>query len=563
MSRNVAEAVVDELVEAGVEVVFGLPGVHNLSLFAALDASPIRTVVVRHEAAAAYAADAVGRLTGRPGVCVTTSGPGAANAITAMGEAQASRSPLLHITTTVARRHLDPSRSRGVLHEHPRQRDLFVPVSKVALHLYGAGAAADVRDALAVAAVPPQAPTYVELPTDLLDDEAAPAGIPDDESRRAVDRSPGGPRLSQAPELGSAEPRGLADRLAAAERPAIWVGSGAAACGASIAALAERLHAPVVLTHSAKRRWDAAPHPLVLAHPPHEPPVAELLDECDALLVLGSDLDGMMTQEFRLPLEPILRVDVDPERAAGDDRYASAQAVVADVAEVVEALLKIVPERSHGWGPQSVAAADAGARQALADDADARGGLAYLSALDAALGDRDAAVVCDMAVTGYWAGGYLPLRPARRILYPLGWGTLGFALPASIGAAVAHPGRAVAICGDGGALFAIGELATLAQERLDVTVVVHNDACYGMLRYDEERHFGRTFAVDLEAPDFTALARSFDIPAWNADLSAGRDFESALTAALATDGPSLVEVTGDLSPPRVTSARWPLAHAAA
>jgi acetolactate synthase-1/2/3 large subunit len=555
MSRNVAEAVVDELVDAGVEVVFGLPGVHNLALFAALEASPIRTVVVRHEAAAAYAADAVGRLTGRPGVCVTTSGPGAANAITAMGEAQASRSPLLHITTTIARRHLDPDRSRGVLHEHPRQRELFVPVSKLAVHLGEADAATHVRAAFDAAATAPQEPAYAQLPTDLLE-EASVAPVRGEE--------PAGDAAAAVPS--STDLRALADRLAAAERPAIWVGSGAAAHAAAVSTLAERLGAPIFLTHSAKRRWDAAPHPLVPAHPPHETQVGELLDRCDALLVLGSDLDGMMTQEFRLPLEPILRVDVDAERAAGDDRYASELAVVGDAGAAVAGLLDLVPADAvpgagADWGAAAVAAADAAVAGALAEDPQAAGGLAYLAALDSALGDGEAAVVCDMAVSGYWTGGYLPLRPGRRILYPLGWGTLGFALPASIGAATAGAGRAVAICGDGGALFAIGELATLAQERLPVTVVIHNDACYGMLRYDEERRFGRAFAVDLEAPDFAALARSFGLPAWTADLGAG-DFESALAEALAVDGPSLVEVTGALSPPRVTSARWPLVHGA-
>ncbi len=554
MSRNVAEAVVDELVEAGVEVVFGLPGVHNLALFAALEASPIRTIVVRHEAAAAYAADAVGRLTGRPGVCVTTSGPGAANAVTAMGEAQASRSPLLHITTTIARRHLDPDRSRGVLHEHPRQREIFVPVSKLAVHLDGPDAAEGVRDAFAAAAAAPQEPTYVELPTDLLEETSSAGAGRERLGRDGVS--------GRAPSMDALH--GVADRLAVARRPAIWVGSGAAGGAADIVALAERLDAPIFLTHSAKRRWNAAPHPLVPAYPPHEPAVGQLLERCDALLVLGSDLDGMMTQEFRLPLEPILRVDVDAERAAGDDRYASARVVVADAGAAVTGLLELVEtstEPVESWGAGAVAAADADAARALAGDPMAAGGLGYLAALDGALGDRPATVVCDMAVSGYWTGGYLPLGPGRRILYPLGWGTLGFALPASIGAATAGAGRAVAVCGDGGALFAIGELATLAQERLDVTVVVHNDACYGMLRYDEERRFGRSFAVDLEAPDFVALARSFGLPAWKADLGAG-DFEPALDAALDVEGPSLVEVTGPLSPPRVTSARWPLAHPA-
>ncbi|HEX2163722.1 MAG TPA: thiamine pyrophosphate-dependent enzyme, partial [Thermoanaerobaculia bacterium] len=455
----------------------------------------------------------------------------------------------------------------------PRQREIFVPVSKLALHLGEPDAPARVREAFEAAGVAPQEPAYVELPTDLLEQEAelgggtadaeggppAAGGASGQEPRSAV----AGAARPPAPSADAL--RALADALTAAERPAIWAGSGAAGGAASITTLAERLGAPIFLTHSAKRRWDTAPHPLVPVQPPHEPPVGELLDRCDALLVLGSDLDGMMTQEFRLPLEPILRVDVDAERAAGDDRYASAQALVADAGEVVEGLLGLVGDESTqgsaDWGAAAVRAADAAASAALADDTNADGGLAYLAALDAALGDRAAAVVCDMAVSGYWTGGYLPLRPGRRILYPLGWGTLGFALPASIGAAVAGAGRAVAICGDGGALFAIGELATLAQERLPATVVVHNDACYGMLRYDEERRFGRAFAVDLDAPDFVALARSFGIPAWKADLADG-DFESALSAALDVDGPSLVEVTGTLSPPRVTSARWPLVHAA-
>jgi acetolactate synthase-1/2/3 large subunit len=549
MSRTVAEGIVDALAEMRVEVVFGMPGVHNLALFAALEQSPIRTLVVRHEATAAYAADAVGRLTGSAGVCLTTSGPGAANAVTAMGEAQASRSPILHITTTVARPYLDNARRRGVLHEHPQQLEIFAPVSKSAQHIDDrSDIGGAIREALRTAAAPPKGPVYLQIPTDVLEEAwstSSPNGAPP-------------PMLAPTGE----ELRGLSSFLAASERPAIWIGSGAGDCGATVTRLAERLHAPIVLTHSAKRRWDAPGHPLVLAHPPHEAPVARLLERSDAVLVLGSDLDGMMTQEFRLPLDRIARVDVDPGRARGEAPYESVRAVVGAAGPVVEALLELLPERQAGWGPDAVREADTAAHQALAAESEAHGGLAFVAALDDALSDREAVVVCDMAVCGYWTGGYLPLRQQRRILYPLGWGTLGFALPASIGAAsLPGAGSTVVVCGDGGSLLSIGELATLAQEDLDVTVVVHNDGCYGMLRYDEQRRFGQTFAVELDAPDFVGLARSFGLRAWRADLADGA-LGDVLGEALEATGPSLVEVTGALSPPRVTSARWPLTRTA-
>lgn len=549
MTRNVAEAIVDALVDAEVGVVFGIPGAHNLGLFAALDTSPIRTVVVRREASAGYAADAVGRLTGRPGVCVTTSGSGAMNAITAMGEAHAARSPLLHIATTAARPDLGADRSRGVLRELPRQREIFGSVTKLARHLEDRDEVSHaVRAAIDMAAEPPQGPVYLEVPTDLLDEEDAPAL-----SNGRVERGP----VPTRDEL-----RRLASFLCAAERPAIWVGSGAAGCGEPVTELAARLHAPVVLTHGVKRRWDGSPHPLVLAHPPHEPPVTELLGECDALLVLGSDLDGKMTQESRLRLDSIVRVDVDAERAGGGDPYTSVQGVVGDAWGVLGALLLLVPEQQSGWGGTAVRAASQAAAAGLQADPDAHGGLAFLRGLQRALDDRDAVVVCDMAVSGCWTGGYLPLSPRRRVLHPPSWEAPGFALPASIGAAAASGDRrTVAICGDGGVLSSAGELATLAQERLDVTVVVHNDSGYGMLRHDEERRFGRTFAVDLDGPDFPALACAFGLPAWSTDLD-DHNFEDVLRESLDIRGPALVEVGGELSPPRTASARWPLSQSA-
>jgi thiamine pyrophosphate-dependent acetolactate synthase large subunit-like protein len=143
----------------------------------------------------------------------------------------------------------------------------------------------------------------------------------------------------------------------------------------------------------------------------------------------------------------------------------------------------------------------------------------------------------------------------RRRGYPMGWGTLGFAFPAALGAAAAGAGRAVAVVGDGGFLFACGELATAVQERLPVTVVVVDDGGYGMLRFDQVQSGVPTRGVDLVTPDFVALARAFGVPAEAVD-GFGDPFEAALGKSLDTDGPSLVAVHAELTPPLSTSPRW-------
>src|SRR4051794_20002981 len=209
-----AEGIVAELEAAGVELVFGLPGVHNLALWEALRESPIRLVGVRHEQAAAYAADGYARATGRLGVALTTTGPGAANTLGAVGEAWASRSPILVIATDIPSALRRAGEYRGVLHETDGQAVMFAPVVKAA-HLAPAAervapaAAAAVRDAIAA----PTRPVYLEVATDLLAADVPAAPGLDEPPAVAGDL---------APALAAA-----AERLAGARRPLIWAGSGA------------------------------------------------------------------------------------------------------------------------------------------------------------------------------------------------------------------------------------------------------------------------------------------------------------------------------------------------
>jgi acetolactate synthase-1/2/3 large subunit len=160
-----------------------------------------------------------------------------------------------------------------------------------------------------------------------------------------------------------------------------------------------------------------------------------------------------------------------------------------------------------------------------------------------------------MAVAGYWVGGYATFEEPRRLQYPVGWGTLGYALPASVGAAAAGLGPVLVVCGDGGAAMAVGELATLMQERLPVTALVVDDGGYGMLRFDQQVAGDAERGVDLVGPDWVALGGAYGIVAEVA-ADTGEGLRAALERAAHAGEPRLVLLRAALHPPRTTSPRW-------
>jgi acetolactate synthase-1/2/3 large subunit len=526
-----AEAIVAALRAAGVEVAFGLPGAHNLALWSAARAGGLRIVGVRHEQAAGYAADGFARVSGRVGVALVTSGPGAANTLAAVGEAHASWSPVLVVATDVPAALRRPGVVRGVLHETSDQAAMFAPVTRERVVVEGAVTRADVEGALALAAAR-SGPVLLQVPTDLL---AADAG-PDP-------RIDGWTRSGEEVDL--AAPARLVEE---AERPLLWCGGGARDAGPQVAALAERLGAPVVATPAA-RGLLAPEHPLLVG-PPHEPAVGALWDAADLVVSVGSDLDGVDTQNWRQPQPPrLVAVNHDAADAAKSYRV---DAVVEANAAGGCALL-----RDALAGPPRAPWADLDAVRA-----EVRGGLpvdaaAFLDAAAAAL-PEDAVVLADMCIPGYWLASYGRAPRPRSVHAPFGWGTLGWGFPAAIGAALAHDGPTVAVCGDGGFLFAPGELATVAQERPRLTTVVIDDGGYGMLRFDQDAHGEARAGVDLVTPDLVALARSFGLRA-EAVEGLGATFGAALARHVADREPSVLVARAALEPPPTTTPRWPRA----
>jgi len=535
---NGAKELADALVELGTEVVFGLPGVHNLPLWEALAGTGIRLVGVRHEQTAGYAADGYARATGKLGVALVTTGPGAANTLGAVGEAKASGSPVLVVATDIPSTLRRPGVVRGVLHETSDQQAMFAPVTKGGFTVRSADEiGSELHRAARLALRPQTGPVYLGVPTDFLRETVA---------HREPPAPLAEPDEVDVPDLARAEVF-----LTDARHPLIWAGGGALRSGAgeAIGRLAETLAAPVITTFAARGLLPQY-HPCLAPNPVHAPEVGELWDEADVVLAVGTDFDGLMTQNWLMPKpETLIAINVDPADAGKN--YEPDITLVGDALRVVERLL---PKPRNGLAKlrARLDGIDRRVRQRIRDEEPQAADL--LSTLEEVL-PPDAVLVADMCVAGYWVGGFHRVRAPRKLAYPMGWGTLGFGFPASLGAGAAAAGRAICISGDGGFLYGCGDLATLAQEQLPVTVIVVDDGGYGMLRFDQDREGLPHRGVDWDSPDFVGLARSFGVHAERVS-GFGRAFRRLLGEFVESDEPNVLVVRAKLTPPLNTSPRW-------
>jgi acetolactate synthase-1/2/3 large subunit len=553
MAPTVGDALLDQLADHGVRICFGVPGVHNLPFWVgAGEGSRPRVVGVRHEQTAGYAADASARATGVLGVALTTTGPGFANALAAFGEAYASFSPVLLISseTPIASRRRSGD-DDGLLHGMRSQADVIT-------HGFGARAVSARDGTEALEALPELAahalatgrPAYLGVPADVLH---SPWTAP----------RPGPVAIPRVAADAGAVVRTAA--LLAGRRVVLWLGARAVPCEEPVAALAAALDATVVTTYQA--RGVLRGHPGLLDLPPHEPAAARIIRDADVMLVIGDDLHGMTTRNWTMPVPPtIVAVTDDPRTSLGD--YDLAERLDGDVATTVAQLLDALgspgstdPEAEGGPTSRVPAGERVGAMRddvidGIGADPPTAAAARFVRTVDEAWSQEDALVV-DMCVAGYWLGGYSRQERSRRLQYPVGWGTLGFGLPAAIGPA-AHGIPTLAVVGDGGAAMGIGELATYAQEALPVVLLVVDDGGYGMLRYDQTVAGDPHRGVDLRAPRWDELASAYGLRFGRTD-DPGDGLGLALAQARdgVTRGESwMVVLDAALHPPRTTSPRW-------
>ncbi|MCX5529960.1 5-guanidino-2-oxopentanoate decarboxylase [Streptomyces sp. NBC_00006] len=526
------EALVRALATHGVTQAFGIPGTHNLEIYRHLTAYGVAHVAPRHEQGAGYAADAYARVTGTPGVAITTTGPALLNIAAAVGQAYSDSVPLLVISPGMPLRH--PRQSTGLLHEMRSQSEAL---RNVAAFSHRVSSVAEIGAAVARAftlfrSERPR-PAHIEIPLDLLE-ATEPAG-----SARTA--PPAAPRVPDAARIEEA-----AALLAHAERPALVLGGGARGAAAQCLALAEQLAAPVATTANGKAIVDEE-HPLSLGVSLHSTAVQEWLTTRDVVLAVGTELaESDIWIAEPLPLQgQLIRVDLDPAQM-----YAGVPAdvpLVGDAAATLDALVTgtaATTPRTTGTPTETAAHTETAALKAARDDESRPRDAHWLPYLEAIRGvlDPDAVVTSDSAQCCYYGAlPHLTLGPRARYLHPTGFGTLGYALPAAVGAKAACPDRqVVALSGDGGLQFSIQELATAAALRQPLAVVVFDNSGYGEIRDEMNARGDAPLAVDHARVDLPALARAYG--GHGATAHSPEELAKLLSTALTTPAPTLIVV---------------------
>jgi acetolactate synthase I/II/III large subunit len=480
----------------GVRLVFGIPGVHTVELYRGLPDTRIRHITPRHEQGAGFMADGYARVTGRPGVCFVITGPGMTNIMTALGQAYADSVPMLVISSVNRTEQL--GMGEGRLHELPSQRSLVAGVTAFSHTLMRPDELpAVLARAFAVFASKRPRPVHIEIPIDVITANA-------DHVAEDLGAIPSRP----APDPGAIAR--AAALLAGAERPMVLFGGGAADAGPGAVRLAEALDAPTACTFNAKGLLPRN-HPLSVGSNAGLPPVRELLREADVVLAIATELgetdyDVYFDGDLRIP-GSIIRIDIDPEQL--NRNFLADVAIVSDARLAVDALTEALPARMPRPSSGAARAADTRALLEKQWPAAWQSHRRALKVLEEAL--PDAIVVGDSTQVVY-SGNHLYEANAPRSWFnaATGYGTLGYGLPAAIGAKLAAPGRSVvALVGDGGLQFTLAELASAVEAETPVIILLWNNRGYGEIkRYMQSRGLP-LIGVDIHTPDFLALAAGF------------------------------------------------------
>ncbi|HHJ4328315.1 TPA: 5-guanidino-2-oxopentanoate decarboxylase [Klebsiella pneumoniae] len=519
------QALVRLLANYGVDTVFGIPGVHTLELYRGLPGSGIRHVLTRHEQGAGFMADGYARVSGKPGVCFVITGPGVTNAATAVGQAHADSIPLLMISSVNHTASL--GKGWGCLHETQDQRAMTAPITAFsALALSPEDLPELIARAFAVFDGERPRPVHISVPLDVL--SAPVARDWSGEVRRTAGRG-----LPCAAALAEA-----AERLASAERPMIIAGGGALQAAGALAMLSQRLAAPLFTSVAGKGLLDPR-QPLAAGASLCTEAGWQMIGEADLILAIGTEMADTDYWRERLPINgELIRVDIDPRKF--NDFYPSAVALQGDARATVEALLAALPVA------RDAAAASARVARLQSELQAAQGPLqcihrAILQRIERSLPDN-AFIATDMTQLAY-SGNYLyPSRAPRSWLHPTGYGTLGYGLPAGIGAMFGAPQRpGLVLVGDGGFLYTAQELATACEElERPLVVLLWNNDALGQIRDDMLDLDIEPVGVLPRNPDFALLGRAYGCAVRQPQSL--DELEHDLRAAFGHPGVTLIEL---------------------
>ncbi len=543
MTRSGGKALVDQLELHGVELAFCVPGESYLPILDALHDSPIRLITCRHEAAAANMAEAYGKLTGRPGICFVTRGPGSTHAATGVHTADQDSTPMILFVGQVPRAHLGRDAFQEL--DYPV---VFGSMTKWTAQVDDADRIPEhVSRAFSSALSARQGPVVLALPEDVLFDETDAVDAAVAEVPRAV------PTDDQLRRLG--------ELLGAAERPLVIVGEGgwSAQAGAAVTTFCEEHRVPVASSFRCQdyvdNRSESYAGPLTIGM---DPALARRVEDADLLLAIGGRLGDVTTRGYTLldvprPRQKLVHVHPDPGELGR--LYETDLAILGDVTELATALARVLPREEPPWLEWT--------REARAD---------YLANLEHRrlpgeldMGDvmaflrrrlpGNAVLTCGAGNFTVWAHRFYEFSEYGTQLAPQS-GAMGYGLPAALAAKCVDRERiVVCIAGDGDFLMASSELATAMQHDLPVVVLIVDNGMYGTIRMHQESLYpGRVSGTELVNPDFAEYARSFGC--FGESVERGADVEPAFERALASGHPAVVSLRVEqeaISPRRTIS----------
>ncbi len=532
MTRSGGQILVDQLVLHGADIAFGVPGESYLAVLDALHDAPLRLVVCRHEGGAANMAEAYGKLTGRPGICLVTRGPGATHASVGVHTAFQDSTPMLLLVGQVAR---GTTGREGF--QEVDYRAMFGPLAKWATQVEEAARLPEVlARAFAVATSGRPGPVVVALPEDMLAEEAE---AEDARPQRPVAAAPGARELEI-----------LRGRLRTARRPLIVVGEGGwtARAGEDIAAFAQANAVPVAASFRCQDFVDNA-CPAYAGHAGlgMDPALARRIEEADLLLAVGGRLGEIPSAGWTLVAPPVPRqalVHVHPDPGELGAVFQPALGIVSGLEQFAAAARALPPDPA---GRQELVLQARAEYVANLEGVRELPGALQMAGVMAHLRERlgpEAIVTCGAGNFTVWAHRYYEFSRYPSQLAPRS-GAMGYGVPAAVAAKAVHPERpVVCLAGDGDFLMTGQELATAVQEELPIVVLVVNNGMYGTIRMHQERRYpGRVVGTDLRNPDFAAYARAFG--AHGALVERTEDFPGAFEEALACGRPALLELRVD------------------
>lgn len=530
----------------GVTHIFGVPGEENADLMISLLDSKIRFVLCRHEQGAAFMADAYGRLTGRPGVCLATLGPGATNLVTGVADANMDRAPLVGIIGqgSTARLHKES-------HQNMDAIAMFRPITKWSQSIGNEGTIPEiVRKAFKLAHTEKPGACVIELPEDL--------------AKRQVTVGPMGPIGTRRPAADHKAVARAVDLIERAKTPLILAGNGAVRKRASkqLRRLARKAGIPVVSTFMGKGAVSLDdPHCLFTIGLQGKDHVLQLFHKADLIVSVGYDLVEYAPAFWNKGAEKQI-VHVDFEIAEIDADYRASVEVVGDIADGLWQICEVLNQRHEGRLPLWDIKAWAPLRQTIWDDLTAEAAdtsfpmkpQRIINDLRKALGASDI-LLADVGAHKMWIARYFQCYEPNTCLISNGFCSMGFALPGAIGAKVALPdSNVVAVCGDAGFLMNVQDLETAVRIGSRLVCIVWVDGEYGLIKWKQQNHFGgRHSELAFGNPDFELLAKSFGM--WGRTVKSAAGFADALDEALQQKGPALIAVPVDYAENRKLTKR--------